>query len=264
MTRLIPSGDVVRYDGTLEGFCCAVLLAYERRSWPASICAGDAIQLSFSQELVVAETDFPRARRVAEGLERAAGERAWRKVSRAFLSDRPGREDALFSYIVYAMDRGPSALDDIADSRVAAVERLLVQVDNERERMFQFSRFERLENGVWYSRIAPEARVVPLMMRHFVSRFGSEPFVIYDEAHGMAGFAAEGASAVVLVDSLDVPERSEEEVECQRLWKRFYDSLSNEARYNPVLRSSLLPKRLWRNMTEFTRAVDEARAPLET
>ena len=260
MAGPLPRGSAVLcYDGTLEGFCCAVLTAYELRQRPAGIVAGHSQQLGLFSQLVDVPTSWERALRVRQGLEGIASGRVWRKVQVAFLSDEEGREDALFAYIELAMRSGAHVLRALGDARVAAVERLATQVLNERERMYQFLRFEQLEGGVWFGRIRPKARVVPIMMGHFAQRYNTQPFMILDEAHGMAGVSAEGRSGIVLVGEagLDVPGRADGEVAYQRLWKRFYDSVSNDLRYNPDLRRSFMPKRLWGNLTEFARAVED-------
>ena len=36
----------------------------------------------------------------------------------------------------------------------------------------------------------------------------------------------------------------------QAAWKRFYDVVAVEARYNPELRRQFMPKRLWKNIVE--------------
>jgi len=35
------------------------------------------------------------------------------------------------------------------------------------------------------------------------------------------------------------------------LWRRFYDTIAIEGRYNPKLRMTHMPKRYWGTMTEF-------------
>lgn len=255
MSKLAPSNATFCYDGSLEGFLSAVFDAYAYHCHPACICPGGAVQLGLSQALVDVATDLAHAERVRVGICSHAGVAAYRKVKTGFLSDEEGREDALFSYIVAAMEQGHRVHGNLVLPCVAAVERLAGAVLNERERMYQFLRFEELEGGVFFARINPNANVVPLMMGHFAERFSSRPFVIYDEVHGLAGVCCEGECTMVVTDQLTVPDRSADEAAFQALWKRFYDAVSNEQRYNPDLRRSLVPKRLWRNMTEFKLAV---------
>ena len=38
----------------------------------------------------------------------------------------------------------------------------------------------------------------------------------------------------------------------EQAWKTFYDSVAIDARYNPELRRSFMPKRLWKNIVELS------------
>ena len=250
MSALAPGTALYCHDGSLEGLLCVVFEAYARHEAPASICVGTDVQLGFTQELVDVTSDFRLAQRVRAGIERCGGSRAWACVSRAFLSDAPDRDTALFAYIAHIMEHGQRGVADAAAPSVARVEQLVTGVLNERERMFQFLRFEELEGGVMFARINPRACVVPLLLGHFHARLGTQPFVIFDEAHGVVGVCDGQASTIVLAESVDVPPRSPDERGYQLLWKRFYDSIANEMRYAPALRRQLMPKRLWRNITE--------------
>lgn len=171
---------------------------------------------------------------------------------------------------------------DISDQMTGEVLSLERAVLNERHRMLQFLRFEELEGGVWFARCNPNASVVPLVMDHFAERFNCQDFMIYDEIHGILGMFSSGASLrsqrevssndlspfaskglslangrgsdgrwwVVKTDSLELPDETKEESEMKRAWQAFYDSVSVEERFNPELRRSFIPVRLWRNVVE--------------
>lgn len=256
MTKLALRNMVLCYDGSLEGFLCAVFDAYALRCHPEQICAGEHVQMRMGSELVEVRTDKSHAERVRVGLTSHAGVEAYRTVKTAFLSDEEGREDVLFSYIVRAMERGHRVHGDMTVPCVSQARELVTQVLNERERMYQFLRFEKLEGDVYFARINPRACVLPIMMEHFVQRFNTQAFVIYDEVHRLAGVHSNGQSTLVIVDDIALPARAADEHAYQLLWKRFYDAVSNEQRYNPDLRRALVPKRLWRNITEFKLAAE--------
>ena len=216
---------------------------------------GVDVQPQLGQQVREVATDLSHAERVKLGLAKHGGILAYEKVKTAFLSDAPGHELALLVYVQLVMQRGRRVHGDVAQEQVAAVERLVVQVLNERERICQFARFEELDNGVFFARVNPNARVVPLAMDHFVERFSIQPFILYDEMHRMAGVYDLERWFIAVSDELHVPERTADERRFQAMWKLFYDSVSSEQRYNPDLRRSFMPKRMWRNLTEFTTAL---------
>lgn len=256
MTRLAPANLMLCHDGSLEGFFSCVFDAYALRSYPRDIVEERLAEPRLGEEVRVVPTDVSHALRVRDGLVRRAGIRAYRRVRTAFLSDREGREAVLFDYIVRGVELGGDALEDLTCPCVEGVRELDVSVMNEREKMLQFLRFEELEGGVYLARIHPKANVIPIMMRHFVERFSTQPFVIYDEGHGLAGVWDGKRQSFVVTDGLSVPDPAKEEREYQRLWKVFYDSVSNEQRFNPDLRRSLMPKRFWRDLPEMRAAVE--------
>ena len=107
-----------------------------------------------------------------------------------------------------------------------------------------------LENGVWFARCCPNANVVPLVMNHFAARFNIQPFIIYDENHHLAGVHDGNGWHLVADDVVNIPSRTAEDAHIEALWKRFYDSLAIEARYNPELRRHFIPARLARSLPE--------------
>ena len=111
-------------------------------------------------------------------------------------------------------------------------------------------RFSHLENGVWFARCCPNANVVSLVMNHFAARFNIQPFIIYDENHHVAGVYDGDDWSLVADDVINVPSRTADDAFIEKLWQRFYDSLSIEARYNPELRRHFIPARLARSLPE--------------
>ena len=142
------------------------------------------------------------------------------------------------------------AIDQTTHPTVEPLLKLDRAVMNERHRLVQFLRFEHLENGAWFARCNPNASVVPLLMDWFSGRFNTQPFMIYDENHHLAGVYEGGDWYLVQTDSIELPAQAPEEELMQSAWKRFYDTVSIEARYNPELRRQYMPKRLWKNILE--------------
>ena len=52
--------------------------------------------------------------------------------------------------------------------------------------------------------------------------------------------------------SFELPAASAEEERYRELWKSFYDTIAIKERYNPRCRMTMMPKRYWGHMTEFS------------
>lgn len=114
-----------------------------------------------------------------------------------------------------------------------------------------------MQGGVWFAACNPKANVVPILMDWFSARFNTQPFIIFDEAHGIAGVSHNGAWTLVKSDSLTLPEETTDEALMADAWKRFYDAVSIKDRYNPELQRSFMPKRLWGNITEMQERIPD-------
>ncbi len=244
------------YDGSLEGLLSAIFAAYERRENPTDVEPGFRLQPRIDQRVSLIDVNLEHAERVRAGLAGSCGPAAYSAMKAAALCSEAGSGTAAYRFVRYAYDAAPSrrrAFSDVAHPDVAPLRRIWKRVGTERERMLQFVRFEELEGGLWFARCNPQDSVIPLVMDHFASRFNTQAFIIYDEAHGVAGvYEGRDWYLVNVADggSLNIPPATAREAQMRAAWKAFYRSVSVEARYNPELRRHFMPKRLWRNITE--------------
>jgi probable DNA metabolism protein len=252
-----PSAPVPRdhdlvylYDGTLEGFFSAVFATYVHHEHPCNIVARRHLQLGLLQGLREIVTRQDHAVRVHDGLVDKLGLHEYERIKVGFLSDAEDKGGIVYRYIAYAMHAGSWAARDHTHPDVADFDRIWQQVYGERHRMLQFARFSKTANGVYCAKIAPNANVVPLMMGHFAARFNTQPFLVYDEVHHIAGVSQEGRWWLVPTERFEIGPLAAGEAQVHDLWKRFYDAICNEERRNPRLRMGFMPKRLWGNLVE--------------
>lgn len=238
------------YDGTLEGLLCAVFATYARKQVPLDIVAADDAQLRLGQEAHTVATSPLIAERVRAGIVRTCGSETYAAVRAASLSDEADKGIVITRFVRHSMAAKRSTLDQLSHPQVEPFIHIHRSVLNERHRMMQFLRFQELEGGFWFARCSPQANVVPLLMDWFAERFNVQPFVIYDEAHGLAGVYQGHGWFLVETDELDLPDPTADERAMAQAWRRFYETASIEARLNPELRRSFMPKRLWKHITE--------------
>ena len=244
------------HDGTIEGLLTAVFQSYANREVPLDVITADNLQLRLGQSVRFIETDFELAQRVKRGIERAGGNAAFDAVVRASLADDPAAGTIVATFIRLLMERrragvpSRSILDERADPRIDALVTLERHVTNEAEKMRQFVRFSHLENGVWFARCNPNASVVPLIMGYFAARLNTQPFIIYDENHLLAGVYGGSDWSLVRGEAGVLPSNTAEDALAEELWRRFYDAVTIGARYHPELRRQFMPQRLWKNLPE--------------
>lgn len=251
------------YDGTLEGLLTAIFASYERHEEPTDVVTTENVQLRLGQELHEVETDLDRAVRVHSGIMRSCGSEVFDAVKHASLSDDPQAGTIVYRYVRLAMHgklTQRALVNDFTHNEVFQLQQLNRSVSRERHFIMQFLRFEHLDNGVWFAKCNPKASVVPLVMDWFSARFNTQAFIIYDEVHDIAGVYEGSDWYLVKSDSLTLPDHAPDEKLMQTAWKRFYDTIGVEARYNPELRRQFMPKRFWKNITEVKDIMTDALA----
>jgi probable DNA metabolism protein len=74
--------------------------------------------------------------------------------------------------------------------------------------------------------------------------------MIYDKTHKAALIYENRRQRIIPLEDVEFPDASPEEIGYRELWKRFYNTVAIEERYNPHCRMTHMPKRYWENMIE--------------
>lgn len=249
------------YDGTLEGLLSAIFEAYLNKEDPQDVVPEGAMQPRLSQRVHTVRTHMENAMRVKNGLIRKGGWSAFSAVRKASCSSDIAAGTVAYRFVRYSMDSHKGRqkpFSNISHPDVAPLFDITRSVNQECEHMRQFIRFEHLKGegmDLWFARCNPRDSVVPLVMDHFAERFNVQPFVIYDENHHISGVYEGNDWYLVRASEDEIPGlahigRSAEEATMQDAWRRFYKSVSIDARYNPELRRHFMAKRFWKNITE--------------
>lgn len=242
--------DVIyRYDGTLDGLLTCIFEAFACREAPAAILSPRETQYSLFETRFI-PTDPAKAERVINGLRRTAGDEAADLVQLSHLTCLPGKELHALSFTRLAMKAGRTACGMLADHRVNTLNRAVRFLQIEAHHLCGFVRFAE-SDGTLVSLITPKNDVLPLLAEHFTDRFPEERFIIYDRNRMTALMHIPGASRIVPINELKIPPLSEEELDVQRLWRRFHQTIAIEGRVNKKLQRNLMPLRFRPDMTEF-------------
>ncbi|MCL2539212.1 MAG: TIGR03915 family putative DNA repair protein, partial [Oscillospiraceae bacterium] len=194
-------------------------------------------------------TDVEKAKRVRESVVTRISPRSLELIETVFLSCLEGKELKILRYLLLGYSEG-AKIDNMlghADvSPLLAAERHLLGESHLLTGFIRFSDYD----GVLAAAISPKNYVLPSLTKHFVERFNTESFMIYDKTHKCALFYEQGKAEILPVEHINFPAPSEREQGYRELWKRFYKTIAIEARENPRCRRTHLPKRYWSNMTE--------------
>jgi probable DNA metabolism protein len=245
---------VYRYDGSFEGFLCAVADCLEvgesqpefvRNDDPpmVGLFAGDCREVATVREVAVAF----RKRFVV-----AVSQEAFATARYAFHSQKAGIELLVWRYLTLGLQIGGRMCGMLAEDPVHSVNRIARHVSHEAHKYKGFVRFQEVEAGFLYARIEPEADILPFIAPHFVERVGDRPWMIHDLCrHQAALYDLSSWRLIRDVELTAEPTLTATEQDYAALWQRYFQRHAIIERHNPKLQQKHVPLRYRKHLTEF-------------
>jgi probable DNA metabolism protein len=243
-----------RYDGSFEGYLCAVSRCLAEGIESAEFLRDDpSLEAGlFPEPAADVESDRDCADGFRQRFATAVSTDAFNTLRYAFHSEHSGRERLLWEYVRLGLRTGRRAVSMLADERVNSVERLARAVVREVHKYRGFVRFREVEEGFLYARIEPEADIIRFLAPHFARRVGDRPWMIHDLRRSRAAVYDLRTWRLLRDITLTVsPRLTDTEHECAGLWRRYFQRLAIEARHNPELQQKHVPLRNRKHMVEF-------------
>jgi len=250
MTRLI-------YDGTFEGLLCVVFEIYQRKLDDVYLQRTKALNEALFENVIDVPTDDYRANRVLKGLGSKMSPFSIQRLYIAHLAETSGDENAIAGFIRYALNSNTNIEDDYGNRYVLRVSQIVGMMRREKHRMEAFIRFQKLEDGTFYALIEPDFNVLPLLIKHFKSRYADQKWMIYDKKRKYGLYYDLHDTQFISLEFSDQNSAanvtaifSQDERIYQELWKNYFDSTNIPARKNTRLHIKHIPKRYWKHLTE--------------
>lgn len=231
------------YDGTFEGFLCCVYEFYYSSFRPVEIVTEEDIQASFYQ-LVTIVSDPYKAQKVKNAIEEKISAYTVRFLQECLLTCGQETEMHMLGYIIKGFKYGVKVYNMVSDSDVDYLRKAHRHLKREKHLYLGIIRFYKA-NEVYIAVIKPKNMILPIIAYHFTQRFANQDFMIYDATNGYALIYRRGRAEIIRAENIELPEIDDEELNMQKLWKLFYDTIAIEERYNPKCRMSFMPKRTW-------------------
>lgn len=239
---------IYRYDGSLPGLLTCVFESIAKKESPIAILSPDDEEYYLLPEKEII-TDEVKARRVAVSIPKKISPAAWDLVWRGYLTCHPDRARLIVDFLRLGYKVGGKVVDMLGDETVSALSKAVLHMNREAHLLTGFTRFS-ITGDVMTAVIAPKNNVLPLLAPHFRTRYPSDSFMIFDRTHGLAYFHTRREDSFRFVEELQLPPASPEEMRFRQMWKRYYDTIAIEGRYNPRCRMTHMPKRYWDCLTE--------------
>lgn len=255
-------------EDSIDGIFTGVYDAWASRYGHANISLTTRQPDNYSLfcEYISVQTDYEKSKKVARTLLARLGEETYTELCQAAssleeTSDRRNsmnKADAIYKTIVLALSLkdGSKVLNYLGEPYVNRTFQLSRRTGNEAHHLLGFLRFQELENGILFAQIHPKNDVLPFLGEHFSDRLPQENFMIYDATRDTAVLHPKGQpyflSDTSGLDKDMLNKFSSKELEYQRLWCGFFESIAIEARVNPKLQNQNVFKRFRQDIIEFT------------
>jgi probable DNA metabolism protein len=250
MNRLI-------YDGTFEGLLTAVFEIYDRKLTLVNLQKAAEAGSALFEDVIQVLTDNVRANRVLEGLKAKLSASGLQRIYIAHMGEIKNEENNIIGYIRYAFDAIQNIEEDYGNKYVQRISEIVKMMRREKHRMEAFIRFQKLQDGIYYAVIEPDFNVLPLLIRHFKSRYTDQKWLIYDSKrqYGIYYDLHDTEFITMEFSSVKSPANvitafGEEEKTYQDLWKNYFKSVNIVSRKNTKLHVRHIPKRYWKYLTE--------------
>ena len=250
--------QTVVYDGSFEGFLSAVFDVYEYKLTDVHLVPEFKHQPSMFAQLHVINHDKSHSDRVWKGLEKKLTKAALEQLYRAFLSEQDGIENTLLSYIQYAFSSPVFMEEDYSHPAVLTVFQTAKKVWREKHRMEAFVRFQKTADDLYYAVIEPDYNVLPLIAKHFTTRYADQRWMIYDAQRRYGMYYDLQTTSMIDIEFSEQTSGGKQvatvydegEEIYQELWQQYFKSVNIPARKNTKLHIQHMPRRYWKHLPE--------------
>lgn len=250
------------YDGSFNGFLTAIFIAFEEKAQVADIQKNKVSQNGLFSETETVLTHVEKAKRVWNGIQKK-NHNAIKNIYFAYLSETKGIELLLYRYIRKLFTDQESIHFDYSDRLVLKISQLAKSVGREKHRMEAFVRFQLTQDEIYFANIEPDFDVLPLISKHFRSRYADQQWLIYDVKRQYGIFYNLEKVDIVSLDLNEIYANSihksdrflNEEYNYQDLWNNYFKSTNIKSRINMKLHIQHVPKHYWKYLSEKREAV---------
>jgi probable DNA metabolism protein len=248
---------IFRYDKTFDGLLTAVFDAYSRKTFPKRLLSRTEIAPLFIDEIHTVITQKEQSARVWKGITAKLSNGAANMIIYAWLSELDKVDELIFRYICKVFDTKKSIETNFSDNDILELKKIALKVNNEKNRIKQFTRFQKSYDEIYFAPISPLYNALPLSIEYLKDRFADQKWIIYDMKRKYGYYYDLKSVIEITLDDNNFMDGklndtiiAHDEKLFQELWKNYFKSITIKERINPKLHQQNLPTRFWKYLTE--------------
>lgn len=254
----LDSDHTLTYDGTFDGFLTCVFHVFELKLDTVAFQKQNLVQQSLFGDATKIDTAIPKADRAWKGINKKISRQGGLQLYYAFLSEKDNIEILLLEYIRQIFINQLAIDKDFSNPLVLKIAQIAKSVGREKHRMEAFVRFRLTKDEIYFATISPDFDVLPLISKHFKSRYADQQWIIYDIKRNYGLYYN---LEMVEIITMDLPEAfdatktsteffTDSEIEFQTLWQNYFGATNISERKNMKLHVQHVPKRYWKYLSE--------------
>lgn len=201
------------------------------------------------------DRDAEKARKVVRSIQNKISWEAYRQVYLAARSDDDTRLDVIYRFLLLGFSLGAQVTKRMADEPVMRLFELSRRTSNDMHYYREFTRFMRIEPGIYVAHIEPACDIVELTAYHFADRMPSENWIMIDDRRHTAVVHQADEPFYITRLSKEEDARLKETEKYQdiysTLWKEFFRTIAIRARENRKCQTTHFPLHYRKHVTEF-------------
>ncbi len=249
---------ILYYDGSYKGFLTCIFSIFEQKLHVNGIFTESSSQGNIFAQVNTIITNEEKATRVEVGLKMRIPAKSYRQLFLTFLSELKGIEMLLLQYIQLVFKEEKFSSKDFGNPIILKLNQTAKMVSREKHRMEAFIRFQLTKDDIFFATIEPDFNVLPIILKHFESRYADQKWIIYDLKRNFGLFYNLQKTNYINLDfnsnkHLNPSNPSiynASEIDFQKLWQEYFKSTNIKSRKNMKLHLQHVPKRYWKYLTE--------------
>jgi len=258
----MKEATILIYDGSFNGFLTSIFKAFDEQICIADIQKNKVTQRGLFSQNETVFTNVSKAKRVWNGIQKKSNS-AIKNVYFAYLSEHSGIEMSLYYYIKKLFTTHQKVYTDYTDETMLKISQLAKSVGREKHSMEAFVRFQKTKDSIYFANIEPDFDVLPLISKHFRSRYADQQWLIYDVKRKYGIFYDLNSVQIISLDLSEIHNNklqrndifTSDEYEYQNMWNNYFKSTNIKSRINQKLHTQHVPKRYWKYLSEKKEAV---------
>lgn len=111
-----------------------------------------------------------------------------------------------------------------------------------------------IENNLWYSSIHPDNNVIEQVGQFLMKRFPKQNMILHDKNRNLVLlYNCQNKNDYEIIQvphNFEINSFSKEELQFQKLWKTFFQTIAIQERTNSRLQMQYMPKKYWKDLVE--------------